>query len=929
MSLGDAIRGLIDPLHPAVREWLRRELPRLVAEGYVDGANADLIARRYGVRLDAPLSAASAPDDALTTPDRPLTDSPAALPPTTHAPTGLTPAAQTVAPSSAAMQPSAAGSVPLPARAGALPPIPGAPPATAGSLPVPLPRAASAGFSASGVGVAGQPIAKPGGSPFLADHAVSIVLYLGAFLVVAAVVIFLTYSWGDISGGGKLGVLAGLTAGFLAAAGLCLPRPAVRPAGRTFLALGAILVPANIAATYVVYFEDTLIPAAVFWLVGAFISGGLYAALSLRLPSKAYGALAVLSVPVGAAAISWLVDPRPGWIGSAAALGLIALLVAVRRSPPVPLVQAARALGSMLLPLAFLVSLPFLEERSAERWGPVVALMLVSAGLAWEATRRGATWWIGAAGLLLCAPFVALGIAMDDGDPWFGLAAAFSTLVAVLTARVMPRQQRVLWDIAAIGPAALYPFVAWEQDWACLALFASLAVICGTIAWGWRSTLPLYALVLAVDGTYVKLLAIFGSPDSPEWSLGVALWPLGVAWAVLGLVLPRRLGGPGWVGALVTLAVALLLVASQPAWSVGVAATGAIASVLAAWRLRTGLVLPLAVPWLLVAGYQGGEALNWSSEWAFVLAGVTGWLLMAVSLLRPALAPMQTGRGAPPGPPQPTIAPAPVTTIAPATTAAPAPAAATGDTAPGQTTPRQVQTQTRPSILPALDWAPAARLSAVAVAGFAALLLLADLDDTDRWLNAATVGWLNLTLMLTAWAALSRSRTIAILAALSVVPALVTAITRLHPDNAQAYALPIGLYLLAVAAVTRRLRGHFHREAATAIAALGMLILLGVGIVQSLDNNRFMYVLLTLGEGLALVGLGIAIRWRVLVVGGVAGTVIIALRQLFDAVAALPGWAILGGSGMLLLGAAVALLLARARLAAARRSMAERWSGWD
>jgi hypothetical protein len=67
----------------------------------------------------------------------------------------------------------------------------------------------------------------------------------------------------------------------------------------------------------------------------------------------------------------------------------------------------------------------------------------------------------------------------------------------------------------------------------------------------------------------------------------------------------------------------------------------------------------------------------------------------------------------------------------------------------------------------------------------------------------------------------------------------------------------------------------------------------------------------------------------VLVIGGVAGTVIIALRQLFDAVAALPGWAILGGSGMLLLGGAVVLLLARARLLAAGRSVAERWSGWD
>ena len=141
--------------------------------------------------------------------------------------------------------------------------------------------------------------------------------------------------------------------------------------------------------------------------------------------------------------------------------------------------------------------------------------------------------------------------------------------------------------------------------------------------------------------------------------------------------------------------------------------------------------------------------------------------------------------------------------------------------------------------------------------------------------------------------------------------------------------MPIGLYLLAVATVTRRDRRSGRSRAASAIAAIGLLILLGTGVVQSFDRDRFGHALLTLAEGLALVGIGIAMRWRVLVVGGVAGTVVIVVRQLFDAVAALPGWAILGGSGLLLLGIAVALLLVRARLAAAGRSVAERWSSWD
>ena len=221
-------------------------------------------------------------------------------------------------------------------------------------------------------------------------------------------------------------------------------------------------------------------------------------------------------------------------------------------------------------------------------------------------------------------------------------------------------------------------------------------------------------------------------------------------------------------------------------------------------------------------------------------------------------------------------------------------------------------------------------MGAVGVAAFPALLLLVGFRwGGDDWLVAIVVGWLNVALVLAAWAAVTSSRDLAVVASLAVVPALLGGIARLHPTDGQAFALPIGLYLLAVAAVTRRDRRSGRLGAATAIAAIGVLVLLGTGVFQSFDRDRFGHILLTLAESLALVGLGIAFRWRVLVVGGVAGTVMIAMRQLFDAVAALPGWAILGGSGLLLLGIAVALLLARARLAAAGRSAAERWSSWD
>jgi hypothetical protein len=54
---------VIDPLDPTVRAWLQRELPRLVHAGTINVAQADLIARRYGVTVTAAdIAAATVPD---------------------------------------------------------------------------------------------------------------------------------------------------------------------------------------------------------------------------------------------------------------------------------------------------------------------------------------------------------------------------------------------------------------------------------------------------------------------------------------------------------------------------------------------------------------------------------------------------------------------------------------------------------------------------------------------------------------------------------------------------------------------------------------------------------------------------------------------------------------------------------------------------
>ena len=331
-----------------------------------------------------------------------------------------------------------------------------------------------------------------------------------------------------------------------------------------------------------------------------------------------------------------------------------------------PLAQAARVVGSALLPLAALVALPTVGDNGPSAQAAPIALVVASAGLAWEATRRGRTWWFGAAASLLVLPFVCLALAYEGDHPLFVAAVAATGWIALLAARRLDSPRAVVWDAAAVVPALLYPLAAWETDWSSAALFANAAILAGAQAFTWRSPFPLYALVLAVDGLYVKLLDIYGSPDSPAWRLGAALWPLGIGWAVLAVAFRGQASGPFALAALLTLMAAALLVIGQHPSEAGIALSAAVATIAVAWRLRLGPVLLAAVPWLLFGDFAVAAALD--LHWAYGLAatGFGGWLLLAVSEFRPPPRPE---------PPAPEAAPVDPADGVDATAAAPTPAA--------------------------------------------------------------------------------------------------------------------------------------------------------------------------------------------------------------------------------------------------------------
>ena len=141
---------------------------------------------------------------------------------------------------------------------------------------------------------------------FTAERAPSLLLYLGALLVVVAALIFVNVSGQQISDSVRLALMIVGTLGFLGGGLVCHRIPRVEEAGRTFLIVGALLVPLDFGAYYALVAHVSPFTSPAMWVLGSLAAAGLYAALAVRAYGRAYSYLffiASLSALVGIAAL--------------------------------------------------------------------------------------------------------------------------------------------------------------------------------------------------------------------------------------------------------------------------------------------------------------------------------------------------------------------------------------------------------------------------------------------------------------------------------------------------------------------------------------------------------------------------------------------------------------------------------------------------
>ncbi len=120
------------------------------------------------------------------------------------------------------------------------------------------------------------------------DNSINLLLYVGAFLVIAAASIFVGFSWEVIDGVLKALLLTLVAVGFFGSGLQLYKSTKTRSAGTTFTAIGALLIPFCGLGWHNFAFYGSPETAGITWCVTSLIAIGLYIYLAFKFSNKYY-----------------------------------------------------------------------------------------------------------------------------------------------------------------------------------------------------------------------------------------------------------------------------------------------------------------------------------------------------------------------------------------------------------------------------------------------------------------------------------------------------------------------------------------------------------------------------------------------------------------------------------------------------------------
>jgi hypothetical protein len=682
-------------------------------------------------------------------------------------------------------------------------------------------------------------------------------LYLGAFFIVIAAIVFL-FAMGGL---GRTVLAAMLAALFLGTGLVCRSIEMVRSAGNIFTGTGALVVPLVFVALANYLSGRGPLSSEQIWLAAsaactmlyvafaAFGLGRFYAVLALLAASSAWQAL----FDVAGLGWHWL----PAWF-AAQALCLCGLHHAAKN-------VLGRSFGPLVLvwgllwALPSLVGLAIVSFDDAHPAASVLALVLLIGLSALTAWRLGDVVSPLCLGVLVLA-LVPATLRLLDAPGWVSGVAIIPVTWAYVAYWWWRRGTAVAGEFLVLGCLAAFcvAFLPVYTTAPAAGLFVGLgasAVLALAAAFG-RVPPLLVAPGATLAALWWHLLHLLPFKDTSAVGLGLGYLPVVVLLSVLALALPL-----GW----------------SPGWRRSLAAiAGAYAVVVVCLTFESNRALALTLGLLTLLG--SSMVARWRSPWLLAVPGFTAMALILTSLRLLDVRPEAAGPS--------------VLVLAFAASAAGI-ALRAG------------------SRVPAGGFSLAWRLLGLALSACAfAVAVHAEVTGTAGWATHVS------GLCLAAIAGLIAVegvwlRTLLYPASAVLMAAVLWEINAFGFENLQCFAVPLGLYLMLLAIVVARdPLLEKSRGPLSALAWVASALVFGLAtFIQSLGSHPIRYAVILLVESLVLLGLGLVVRRRALLAASTTLLVLGGLRLLFLTPALILPALILAGLLLLVVGFVVLVVV--------------------
>lgn len=133
-------------------------------------------------------------------------------------------------------------------------------------------------------------------SSWYSDNSINLLLYVGAFLIVASASIFVGFQWGTLDGIIKALGFTLFTAAFLICGFIFYKYPTVKNAGFTFISIAALITPFNGVAWHNFYLGPNGHPIGTTWMVTSFVSIILYFFLMLYFKHRIFSYITAVGI---------------------------------------------------------------------------------------------------------------------------------------------------------------------------------------------------------------------------------------------------------------------------------------------------------------------------------------------------------------------------------------------------------------------------------------------------------------------------------------------------------------------------------------------------------------------------------------------------------------------------------------------------------